>query len=59
MDNDKLKPVRMPVDLAVQLCKAADKDKDAMVELENDIKDVIAQRTALTSTCLKRLSIAS
>ena len=59
MDNDKLKPVRMPVDLAVQLCKAADKDKDAMVELENDIKDVIAQRTGsdinLSQTLIDRL----
>ena len=46
MKNDKLKSVRMPLDLAVQLSKAAIKDKDAVVELEKDIKDAIAQRTS-------------
>lgn len=41
--DDELKYIPMPVDLAVLLIKAADKDKDAMIELENDIKDAIAQ----------------
>lgn len=45
MENNKLKSVRMPLDLAVQLVKAAIKDKNAVVKLEKDIKDAIAQRT--------------
>ena len=59
MENDKLKPVRMPLDLAVQLSKAAIKDKDAVVELEKDIKDAIVQRTGsdtnLSQTLVDRL----
>ena len=59
MKNDKLKSVRMPLDLAVQLSKAAIKDKDAVVELEKDIKDAIAQRTGsdtnLSQTLIDRL----
>jgi hypothetical protein len=48
LDDDSLeglKGIRMPLDLAVKLCKAADKDKDAMIQLENDIKDAIEQRS--------------
>ncbi len=59
MKNDKLKSVRMPLDLAVQLSKAAIKDKDAVVELEKDIKDAIVQRTGsdtnLSQTLVDRL----
>lgn len=59
MENDKLKPVRMPLDLAVQLSKAALQDKDSMVELESDIKDAIKARTGsninLSQTLVDRL----
>ena len=59
MEDDKLKSVRMPLDLAVQLSKAAIKDKDAVVELEKDIRDAIAQRTGsdtnLSQTLVDRL----
>ena len=41
--DDSLKGISMPLNLAVKLCKAADKDKDAMVQLEYDIKDAIEQ----------------
>ena len=63
MENDKLKSVRMPLDLAVQLSKAAIKDKDAVVELEKDIKDAIVQRTGsddnLSQTLVDRLMEAA
>ena len=45
MENDKLKSIRVPIDLTVQLAKAAIKDKDAMIELEAELKNAIAQRT--------------
>ena len=45
MENDKLKSIRVPIDLTVQLAKAAIKDKDAMIELEAELKNAIAERT--------------
>ena len=45
MENDKLKSIRVPIDLTVQLSKAAIKDKDAMIELETELKNAIRQRT--------------
>lgn len=38
MDNDELEPVEMPLDLAVKLAKAADKEKEKVMLWENDIK---------------------
>ena len=58
MENDKLKSIRVPIDLTVQLAKAAIKDKDAMIELEAELKNAIADALALTSICHKRLSTA-
>ena len=59
MEDDSLKPVGMPLDLALKIAKAAIKDKDAVVELEKDIKDAIAQRTGsdinLPQTLIDRL----
>ena len=60
LDDDSLKFVRMPLDLAVKLSKAADKDKDAMILLENDIKTAIQAQSdskfVLSEALIDRLS---
>ncbi len=60
LDDDSLKFVRMPLDLAVKLSKAADKDKDAMILLENDIKTAIQaqldSKFVLSEALIDRLS---
>ena len=45
----ELKQVALPVDLAVQLCKATVRDKEAAVMLENEIKAVMRQSDRYTA----------
>ena len=61
MDDDRLKPVVMPLELAIKLAKAADKDKEKVESLENDIKAVMRHHVGdnapvLSPTLVKRLS---
>lgn len=58
MEDDKLKSIRVPIDLTVQLAKAAIKDKDAMIELEAELKKAITQRTG-TDTNLSQTLVDS
>ena len=60
MDDDKLKPVEMPLDLAVKLAKAADKEKERVVSLENDIKSAMRHHVGsdigLSESLIERLT---
>lgn len=49
LDDDSRRSVKMPVDLAALIGKAAVKDKDATLLLESDIKSAIRGQTGLAS----------
>ena len=60
LDDKSLKPVKMPLDLAVLIGKAAVKDKDATLLLESDIKSAIRTQTGfalLSQTLVNSLKI--
>ena len=46
LDDNSLRVVKMPVDLVVPLAKAAVKDKDKMILLEDEIKDALQGQPA-------------
>ena len=60
LDDDSRRNVKMPVDLAALIGKAAVKDKDATLLLESDIKSAIRGQTGLatlTATLVDTLKI--
>ena len=61
MEDDRLQPVILPLELAIKLIKAADKDKEKVELLEKNITDAIKRNigddvTELSDTVIKRLS---
>ena len=48
LDDNSLRLVKMPINLVVPLSKAAVKDKDKMILLENEIKDALQGQSAKT-----------
>ena len=48
LDDNSLRLVKMPINLVVPLSKAAVKDKDKMILLENEIKDALQEQSAKT-----------
>lgn len=59
--DDRLKPIAMPLDMALKLAMAADKDKEKVESLENDIKAVMQRHVGdnapvLSDALIKRLS---
>ena len=61
MEDDRLQPVILPLELAIKLIKAADKDKEKVELLEKNITDAIKRNigddvTELSDTVIKSLS---
>lgn len=56
-DLSSLKPVDLPLDLTIDMCKAAVKDMAAVVELEEDIKEALLQtgKSILPESLIMRL----
>ena len=45
LDDNSLRFVKMPIDLVIPLAKAAVKDEDKMILLENEIKDALQEQS--------------
>ena len=58
LDNNSLRFVKMPIDLVIPLAKAAVKDEDKMILLEDEIKDALqeqSEKTLLSQDLIDRL----